>query len=272
MSAVVASGSTLSEAGASKTRRRVLFAFVRVAAGRALVGKSLRPVACTFACSSNRMPLFFRKKVMSRPNASISIAGSSKIISEFFCYAVQSILWQRGVYPEDTFERKHEYDTVLQVSKDPKLRDYLANVLAQVENWAAQGTLQQLVMVIAKLDTHEPMERWVFNVETEQKAATATTVASAAAMPAKEKTGKEMRAAIGAIMRQISSSVTYLPLLEDRCSFDLLVYTDKKAAVPITWENSDPHLIQDAQQVKLRGFATDAHRIDASVAYRVNNE
>lgn len=96
-------------------------------------------------------------------------------MAEFFVYAVNSILWQRGVYPgtfkiwkideafewhqlffpsralEDTFERKHEYGTVLQVTKDMKLKDYLGNVLGQVEAWAAQGNLQQLVLVIAKV-------------------------------------------------------------------------------------------------------------------------
>jgi mitotic spindle assembly checkpoint protein MAD2 len=188
---------------------------------------------------------------------SINIKGSTKIVSEFFCYAVQSILWQRGVYPEESFERKHEYDTVLQVTTEPKLKEYLANVLAQVENWAAEGTLQQLVMVVVGAESHETMERWVFNVETasDDKAGSGS--------------AKEMRAAIGAMMRQISSTVTFLPLLQDRCTFDLLVYTDKKVQVPITWENSDPRTIDNAQQVKLRGFATNAHRVDASVAYRM---
>jgi mitotic spindle assembly checkpoint protein MAD2 len=164
------------------------------------------------------------------------------------------------VYPEDTFERKHEYDTVLQVTKDQKLKDYLANVLGQVESWAANGTLQQLVMVIAKVDTQESLERWVFNVETDKKAITET----------REKSRKELRSEIGAIMRQITSSVTYLPLLEDRCSFDLLVYTDKGAETPITWENSDPRFVENSQQVKLRGFNTNIHRIEASVAYKMD--
>lgn len=193
---------------------------------------------------------------------SINIKGSAKVVSEFFCYAIQSVLWQRGVYPEDQFERKHEYDTVLQVTKDAKLKDYLANVLGQVESWAAAGTLQQLVMVIAKVDTQEPLERWVFNVETDQTALADGEV--------RQKSRKEMRAEIGAIMRQITSSVTYLPLLEDRCSFDLLVYTDKKAEVPITWENSDPRFVQNSQQVKLRGFNTNIHRVETSVAYKLD--
>lgn len=34
---------------------------------------------------------------------------------------------------------------------------------------------------------------------------------------------------------QITASVTFLPLLNDRCSFDLLVYTDAQSAVPLEW-------------------------------------
>jgi len=34
---------------------------------------------------------------------------------------------------------------------------------------------------------------------------------------------------------QITASVTFLPLLNDRCSFDLLVYTDMQSAVPMEW-------------------------------------
>lgn len=84
--------------------------------------------------------------------------------------------------------------------KDPKLKDYLANVLSQVENWAGQGSLQQLVMVIARVDTGESLERWVFNVETD-KAAVGDDGAPLAPVP---KTVKEIRASIAAIMRQIS--------------------------------------------------------------------
>ena len=49
-----------------------------------------------------------------------------------------------------------------------------------------------------------------------------------------------MFSAQGGILRpyevmQITASVTFLPLLSDRCSFDLLVYTDAESAVPMEW-------------------------------------
>ena len=37
------------------------------------------------------------------------------------------------------------------------------------------------------------------------------------------------------MLLQITASVTFLPLLNDRCSFDLLVYTDVQSAVPLEW-------------------------------------
>jgi mitotic spindle assembly checkpoint protein MAD2 len=150
----------------------------------------------------------------------INIKGSSKIVSEFFCYAVQAILYQRGVYPADQFEKKNEYDSSLQVfkvlkecslyvffkkplitKKESKLRDYLNVVLAQVDSWAAMGSLQQLVMVIARAETGETIERWVFNVETDKAAVNADSTPVDAA----PKTVKEVRNAIAAIMRQIAS-------------------------------------------------------------------
>ena len=34
-------------------------------------------------------------------------------------------------------------------------------------------------------------------------------------------------------MRQITASVTFLPMFEEACSFDLLVYTDKALEVRV---------------------------------------
>ena len=39
---------------------------------------------------------------------------------------------------------------------------------------------------------------------------------------------KEITGEIQAIIRQITASVTFLPLLNEPCAFDLLFYTDKQ--------------------------------------------
>ena len=63
------------------------------------------------------------------------------------------------------------------------------------------------------------LERWNFDIQTE---------GDGVADPSKEfdKPEKEIMGEIQAIIRQITASVTFLPLLQDACTFDLLVYTD----------------------------------------------
>jgi mitotic spindle assembly checkpoint protein MAD2 len=103
----------------------------------------------------------------------------------------------------------------------------------------------------------------------------------------REKSDKEIMREIQAIMRQIASSITYLPCLDEACKnhllfpndfncvlsvysnqylclcllfvlgvFDVLAYTDKDIAVPFTWIESDPKLIANPQMVKLHSFDT----------------
>lgn len=57
-------------------------------------------------------------------------------------------------------------------------------------------------------------------------------------------------------MKQITASITFLPLLNEPCCFDLLVYADKEATVPVSWEDSDPCFIAHSEQVRLRSFDT----------------
>lgn len=66
--------------------------------------------------------------------------------------------------------------------------------------------------------------------------------------------------------------VTFLPLLNEPCSFDLLVYTDKDAIVPQKWEDSDPRYIMNSQNVKLRSFTTSVHKVESMVTYKEADE
>jgi len=43
------------------------------------------------------------QKQATRTNQAITLKGSTAMVSEFFEYSVNSILYQRGVYPSDDF-------------------------------------------------------------------------------------------------------------------------------------------------------------------------
>ena len=194
----------------------------------------------------------------------ITLRGSTAIVTEFFGYAVNSILYQRGIYPPETFERKQKYGLGMLVTTDESLKAYLVNVLQQINDWMMQKMLQKLVLVITAVGSKEVLERWVFDIEQEKDVnedGTATV----------EKPAKEITAEISAIIRQITASVTFLPLLEEACTFDLLVYTNTESAVPKEWEESDARYIaSNAEQVKLRSFSTSVHKVEGMVSYKAS--
>mmetsp|Transcript_21008 Transcript_21008/g.44327 ORF Transcript_21008/g.44327 Transcript_21008/m.44327 type:complete len:228 (+) Transcript_21008:166-849(+) len=211
----------------------------------------------------------------------ITLKGSVDIVSEFFFTAINSILYQRGIYQPETFKRESKYDLTVLTTTDDGLLKYLSQVMAQVESWLLNGDVQRLVVVVSGVDSGETLERWQFNVALDDEAGVAGTDENRAPNPnvndsnsdgninkKNRKRLKEIHNEIQAIIRQITASVTFLPLLNEPCSFDLLVYTKKDAAVPSKWEDSDPCYIMNSQEVKLRSFTTSVHKVDSMVAYR----
>lgn len=192
--------------------------------------------------------------------SNITLKGSSQIVSEFFLFGINSILYQRGIYPPEYFSKVQKYGLPLMISTDEGLKKYLNNVVQQLEEWLFKKMVQRLVLVITNVDNNEVLERWTFTIE-QDETVTEETV--------KEKSINEINKEIQAIIRQITASVTFLPLLEGSCSFDLLVYTNKDVQVPKKWEESDPKYIINSTDVVLRSFTTSIHKIESNVSYKI---
>lgn len=222
----------------------------------------------------------------------ITLKGSVAIVSEFFFTAINSILYQRGIYTPETFRRESKYGLTVLTTTDDGLLQYLNNIMQQMETWLLQGNVQRLVVVVSGVDSGETLERWQFNVSVDDKkkaadvkdendapvtnstvtAGSASTSASGKGNEGKTKSVKEIHNEIQAIIRQVTASVTFLPLLNEPCSFDLLVYTNKDAVVPKKWEDSDPQYIMNSQEVKLRSFTTSVHKVESMVTYKEADE
>lgn len=86
--------------------------------------------------------------------------------------------------------------------------------------------------------------------------------------PPVEKTEKQIQDEIQSIFRQITASVTFLPMLDGNCTFNVLVYADADSEVPLEWGDSDAKEIKNGEKVKLRSFSTSNHRVDTLVSYR----
>lgn len=226
----------------------------------------------------------------------ITLKGSVDIITEFFTTAINSILYQRGIYQPESFRRESKYGLTVLTTTDEGLLSYLDNIMSQMGVWLTEGNVQRLVVVVSGVDSGETLERWQFNVSVDDenqknskgvsdendtaisnsrpptsKGESHTTTTTKTALKGK-KSLKKIHNEIAAIIRQITASVTFLPLLTEPCSFDLLVYTDKSTVVPQKWEDSDPRYIMDSQEVKLRSFTTSVHKVDSMVTYKEADE
>lgn len=197
----------------------------------------------------------------------ITLKGSVAIVTEFFEYAINNILYQREVYPPTHFKKKSAYGLGLSVVNpdvDEKLARYLSTVLDKVKTWLDEGTVQKLVLVIMTKETaekpSETLERWVFDLQP-----------SPASEKPVEKDRKEIQAEIAAIQRQIIASTSFMPMTDEARVFDLLVYTNEDVETPGAWEESDAREFQENQseQVQLRTLDTTKHKVDSFVSYRL---
>ncbi|KAL3644455.1 Mitotic spindle checkpoint component mad2 [Castilleja foliolosa] len=190
----------------------------------------------------------------------ITLRGSAAIVSEFFGYAANSILYNRGIYPEESFAKVKKYGLPLLLTQDEGVKSFISNLTSQLTEWLESGKLQRVVLVIMNKDSGEVLERWNFSIETDSEVVEKGV--------SREKSDKEIMREIQAIMRQIASSITYLPCLDEPCIFDVLAYTDKDCVAPFTWIESDPKLIANPQMVKLHSFDTKIHKVDTLVSYK----
>jgi len=191
---------------------------------------------------------------------SITLKGSAQMIQQFFHYGINSILYQRGIYPSDTFMREKKYGMTLLVSNDDKLQKFLKPLLEHVEDLLERKKLKRLIVVISDIVNKEVLERWQFDIET-------TDIDENSSL---EKDEKRIKQEMSDVLRQITASIAFLPLLEARCSFDVLIHAHKDIELPSGWADSSECHIENAEQVQLRCFSTAVHTVNTKVQYKAD--
>ncbi|KAG9675875.1 mitotic spindle checkpoint component mad2, partial [Aureobasidium melanogenum] len=206
----------------------------------------------------------------------LALKGSSKTVTEFFEYCINTILFQRGVYPPEDFTAVKKYGLNMLVSQDDQVKAYIKKIMSQLNKWMLKSKISKLIIVITSKETGEPVERWQFDVQifgkdSKKKSSSKSADENAASTTeqAPEKSDQEVQQEIQSIFRQITASVTFLPMLDGNCTFNVLVYADQDSEVPLEWGDSDAKDIQDAEKVQLRSFSTNNHKVDTLVSYRL---
>jgi mitotic spindle assembly checkpoint protein MAD2 len=87
------------------------------------------------------------------------------MVSEFFEYSINTILYQRGVYPIEDFSAVKKYGLNMLVTSDDQVKAYIKKIMGQLKEWMLGQKISKLVIVITSKETGEHVERWQFDVQ-----------------------------------------------------------------------------------------------------------
>ncbi|XP_043273618.1 mitotic spindle assembly checkpoint protein MAD2A [Venturia canescens] len=200
----------------------------------------------------------------------ITLKGSAALVRKYLLYGINSILYQRGIYPPETFEPEEHFGLSFLMSTDQKIKSFFDTVLGQVEEWLVKREIQQVTLVITNVNTREVLEKWDFKVDYEgqTKNGSGDNNGTSDLPDVGTKDIKTIQKEIREVIRQITGTVSFLPLLDCICSFDILTYTVPDCGIPSQWDETQPVFIANSQEVKLRSFSTSIHKMDTIVSYK----
>ncbi|KAL2715689.1 mitotic spindle assembly checkpoint protein MAD2A [Vespula squamosa] len=199
----------------------------------------------------------------------ITLKGSAELVKQYLLYGINSILYQRGIYPPETFEPAEQFGLFFLMSTDEKIKSFLDTVLGQIQEWLVQRKVQKITLVITNVNTKEVLEKWDFRVDYEGYAPKSISDNNMVELPeVGTKDVKTIQKEIREVIRQITGTVSFLPLLDCLCSFDILTYTVQDCNIPKEWDETQPVFIANSQEVQLRSFSTSIHKMDTIVSYK----
>ncbi|XP_035738973.1 mitotic spindle assembly checkpoint protein MAD2A-like [Vespa mandarinia] len=199
----------------------------------------------------------------------ITLKGSAELVKQYLLYGINSILYQRGIYPPETFEPAEQFGLFFLMSTDEKIKSFLDTVLGQIQEWLVQRKVQKITLVITNVNTKEVLEKWDFRVDYEGHTPKSINDNNMVELPeVGTKDVKTIQKEIREVIRQITGTVSFLPLLDCLCSFDILTYTVQDCNIPKEWDETQPVFIANSQEVQLRSFSTSIHKMDTIVSYK----
>ncbi|XP_022903977.1 mitotic spindle assembly checkpoint protein MAD2A [Onthophagus taurus] len=193
--------------------------------------------------------------------SAITLKGSSEIVCEYLDFGINSILFQRGIYPPESFKTAENYGLTILMSQDKEIKEFLSVTLSQLKDWLTQKVVNKVALIITNVASLEVMERWDFNIEYDGDQSQGDKQVS-------DKPLKQIRNEIRDVLKQVASSVAYLPLLDCLCSFDIQIYTKDDVNLPQEWAETEAANIKNAQCVKMRSFSTNIHKVNTMVTYK----
>lgn len=138
--------------------------------------------------------------------------------------------------------------------------------ICNFSEWIVNKKVSKLSLVIINVANQEVIECWDFNVQYEDGD---IALSKEKNEPVSSKDLKKIQQEIRDVMLQVAATISYLPLLDIRCSFDVLVHANTDCDVPELWSEAEPISIDNPQNVQLKSFSTNLHKMETVVSYKL---
>jgi mitotic spindle assembly checkpoint protein MAD2 len=204
--------------------------------------------------------------------AVLKIKGSSRVVSDYFEICIHNILFQRNIYPKEDFKVIRKFGLNLVFCKDKDINQYIKTILKQLHRWIYSKKINWLTLLILSKETDQITEKWMFHIDVVDDSIS-NLAASEKMVDSKSIT--ETQQEIQTIIQQISSSVIFLPQLEEFQTFRILVHTTGDIETPTDWDDAKTFKeIQDGniESVKFNTFGTGTHNISSFVTYKTMDQ
>ncbi|KAF8340321.1 DNA-binding protein [Cantharellus anzutake] len=183
----------------------------------------------------------------------VTIPGSVAQIIDYLKYAINGILFHRGVYPSEDFLVEKRFGLNLLLTVNDSVEDYIESTLIRLKEWISQGRVSHVVVVLIDEDDGHTIERWVFDISVR---VVATTLSE-----------NDLIREMNAVMKDIITP-TFLPSIETPMVFNILTYAKDDVDIPDGWEATHPHSVIDGEHDTLKAFNSLHHTLGLSVVYR----
>jgi len=101
---------------------------------------------------------------MSNPNTSIpTFAAFVTAFCDFLTVAIHSILYERGIYPPESFISARKYNYLVRQSRHPKVCQWITDAVVAVETELLNGTVARVALVIFS-SKQQALERFLFDL------------------------------------------------------------------------------------------------------------
>jgi len=168
--------------------------------------------------------------------------------TDFLTVALHTILYERGLYPANTFISTRKYNLPVRQNRHPKVCAWINDAVSSVSSLLLKGTVRRVVVVIYNRDL-EVMERFLFDIE---RFPVVDPKEALTEFAAREGQG-EMRISVTDVEEQLRGTIRRLAYtgsrlgpLPEGCTYTLAVELREQADAPIghpqPWIPSEPSL------------------------------